>query len=277
MNITVVLVVLCAGLMHAVWNAMTKSLHDQFASFALLNISIAAVSLIMLPLVGVPRSACWIYLAGSTVCHLSYELFLMGSYRRADFSQSYTIARGIAPLLVSLAGFLFANEDLSVRGLVGIFVIVTGIVSLVLRRRGEKARGWGAAWALATGAAIAVYTVVDGLGVRKSHDPFQYGAMLFALQSVLWLIGVVLRRRDWWPTRQRALVGLLAGVISMAAYLSVLWAQLRAPLGVVSALRETGVLWAAVIAVVIFREGRLRRIVVPATLVVVGIALLSIS
>jgi drug/metabolite transporter (DMT)-like permease len=271
MNITVVAVVLCAGLMYAVWNAMTKSLHDQFASFALLNISIATISLIMLPLVGLPRSACWIYLAASTVCHLSYELFLMGSYRRADFSQSYTIARGIAPLLVSLAGFLFANEDLSVRGLVGIFVIVAGIVSLVLRRSGEKAKGWGAAWALATGAAIAVYTVVDGLGVRKSHDPFQYGAMLFALQSVLWLIGVVLRRRDWWPTRQRALVGLMAGVISIAAYMTVLWAQLRAPLGVVSALRETGVLWAAVIAVVIFREGRLRRIIVPATLVVGGL------
>jgi drug/metabolite transporter (DMT)-like permease len=277
MNTTIVLVVLSAGLMHAVWNAMTKSLHDQFASFALLNISIATISYIMMPIVGLPRAACWPYLIGSTVCHLSYELFLMGSYRRANFSQSYTIARGIAPLLVSLAGFIFANEHVGARGLIGILVIVAGIISLVVRRDGRATKGFGVAWALATGAAIASYTVVDGLGVRVSHDAFQYGAMLFALQSTLWLFGVVIRRRDWWPTTQRAAIGLASGVLSMAAYLAVLWAQVRAPLGVVSALRETGVLWAAVIGVVVFREGRLRRVVVPAMLVVAGIALLSIG
>jgi drug/metabolite transporter (DMT)-like permease len=231
----------------------------------------------MMPFVGLPRAACWPYLIGSTVCHLSYELFLMGSYRRANYSQSYTIARGVAPLLVSLAGFIFANEHLGARGLLGIFVIVAGIISLVVRRDGRATEGFGVVWALATGAAIASYTVVDGLGVRVSHDAFQYGAMLFALQSTLWLLGVVIRRRDWWPSTQRALIGLLSGVLSMAAYLMVLWAQVRAPLGVVSALRETGVLWAAVIGAVIFHEGRLRRMVIPAILVVAGITLLSIS
>jgi drug/metabolite transporter (DMT)-like permease len=276
-NTTVVLVVLSAGLLHAVWNAMTKSLHDQYASFALLNLGIAAASCILLPIVGLPRSDCWAYLAGSTVCHLGYELFLMGSYRRADFSQSYTIARGIAPLLVSMAGFLFANEHISGRGLVGIVVIVMGIVSLVLRRNGETPRGLGALWALATGVAIATYTVIDGLGVRVSHDSFQYGALLFAVQSILWLLAAVVRRRDWWPSGRKVAIGVSSGVISMAAYLTVLWAQVRAPLGVVSALRETGVLWAALIGVVIFREGRLRRIAFPALLVVAGIALLSIG
>lgn len=277
MNVTVVLVVLVAGFMHAVWNAMTKSLHDQYASFALLNLGIAITSVIMLPLVGLPRTACLVYLFSSTCCHLGYELFLMGAYRRADFSQSYTIARGIAPLLVSVAGFIFANEHISARGLIGIVVIVAGIVSLVVRRGGAATRGMGVAWALATGAAIAVYTVVDGLGVRVSHDPLQYGALLFALQSILWLIFVFSRSRAWWPTPRKVAIAMSSGVISMGAYLTVLWAQVRAPLGVVSALRETGVLWAAVIGVVIFREGRLRRVVVPALLVVAGIALLSIA
>jgi drug/metabolite transporter (DMT)-like permease len=277
MNLTVVVVVLSAGLLHAVWNAMTKSLHDQFASFALLNLGTAAASCILLLLVGLPRTACWIYLGGSTICHLGYELFLMGAYRRANFSQSYTIARGIAPLLVSITGFLFANEHISGRGLVGIVVIVMGIVSLVLRRSGETPKGLGALWALATGVAIATYTVVDGLGVRVSHDSFQYGALLFAVQSILWLIVVVIRRRDWWPSGRKVAIGVSSGVISTVAYLTVLWAQIRAPLGVVSALRETGVLWAALIGVVIFREGRLRRIALPALLVVAGIALLSIG
>ena len=277
MNVTVVLVVLAAGLLHAVWNAMTKSLHDQYASFALLNLGIAITSIVMVPLVGLPRSACLAYLFASTACHLGYELFLMGAYRRADFSQSYTIARGIAPLLVSVAGFVFANEHLGPRGLLGIVVIVVGIVSLVLRRGGAVTQKLGVVWALATGAAIAVYTVVDGLGVRASHDSFQYGALLFALQSVLWLSFVFSRRQAWWPSPRKVVIGMSSGLISMAAYLTVLWAQARAPLGVVSALRETGVLWAAVIGAVVFKEGRLRRVVVPALLVVAGIALLSIS
>lgn len=277
MNTTIVLVVLSAGFLHAVWNAMTKSLHDQYASFALLNVGVAVTSIIMMVFVGLPRAACLIYLFSSVVCHWGYEVFLMGSYKRADFSQSYTIARGIAPLLVSVASFIFANEHISLRGLVGIVVIVVGIISLVLRRDGQATNRMGVAWALATGAAIATYTVVDGLGVRVSHDPFKYGALLFAAQSVVWLIVVFWRGQRWWPSTRNALVGMAAGVISMAAYLTVLWAQVRAPLGIVSALRETGVLWAAIISAIIFKEGRLRRVALPALLVVVGIALLSVT
>jgi drug/metabolite transporter (DMT)-like permease len=217
------------------------------------------------------------YLVASVVCHVGYELFLMGAYRRADFSQSYPIARGIAPLLVSVAGLIFASEHLGARGLVGIVVIVVGIVSLAARR-GGLSQLRSVYWALATGVAIAVYTVVDGLGVRESHDAFRYGVTLFVFQSSAWLVGVVARRRrGWWPGARKGAIAMSGGLLSMVGYLTVLWAQLRAPLGVVSALRETGVLWAALIGVVIFHEGRLRRIMWPAAIVVVGIALLSVT
>lgn len=272
----VVLAVLAAGLVHASWNAIAKSLHDQFASFALLNIGCAMVSWVMLPFVGLPRSAAWGYLATSVVCHVTYELFLMGAYRRADFSQSYPIARGIAPLLVTLGGLLFASEHLSLRGLVGVLAVVAGIVALAFRR-GLTDRT-GVVWAIATGAAIALYTLIDGLGVRASGNALRYGAVLFATQASLWTVGVLVRQGvRWWPHGRTAALGVFSGVLSMAGYLTVLWAQLRAPLGVVSALRETGVLWAALIGVVLFREGRARRIVAPAILVALGIAFISIG
>jgi drug/metabolite transporter (DMT)-like permease len=277
-NTTVVLVVLGAGLVHAVWNAMAKSLHDQFASFALLNLGVALVCWVTWPFVGLPKSAALVYLAFSVLCHIGYELFLMGAYRRTDFSQSYPIARGIAPLLVSLGGLIFAGEHVGARGLIGIVVIVTGIVSLAARRNPAIGQRQGVYWALATGAAIAIYTVVDGLGVRASADALRYALTLFSLQSATWLVGVVARQpRGWWPGARRASIGLAGGVLSMVGYVAVLWAQIRAPLGVVSALRETGVLWAALIGVLIFREGRARRVVLPAFLVVGGIALLSLS
>jgi drug/metabolite transporter (DMT)-like permease len=278
MSTTVVLVVLGAGLIHAIWNAMAKSIHDQFVSFALLNLGVAVVCWVAWPFIGLPRSAAFVYLGFSIACHVGYELFLMGAYRRANFSQSYPIARGIAPLLVSVAGLLFASEHLSARGLLGIFGIVLGIISLAFRRGGGLSNLHGVYWALATGVAIASYTVVDGLGVRASHSAPRYAAMLFAIESFVWLIGVVARQhRGWWPGTRVAAIGMGAGVLSMVGYVTVLWAQLHAPLGVVSALRETGVLWAALIGVVVFREGRLRRIVLPAALVVAGIALLSIG
>ena len=277
MSTAVILVVLGTGIVHAIWNAIAKSLHDKFASFALLNLGVALVCWAAWPFVGLPAAKAFPYIASAVVCHVGYELLLMGAYRRSDFSQSYPIARGIAPLLVSMGGLVFASEHLGLRGFVGIVVVVVGIISLTARR-GGMANLYGVYWALACGAAIAAYSVVDGLGVRAAHNTLRYAVTLFVLQSSVWLIGVTVRRpRGWWPGARTATIGMLGGVLSVLGYGAVLWAQLRAPLGIVSALRETGVLWAALIGVLVFHEGRLRRILLPAALVALGIALLSLG
>jgi drug/metabolite transporter (DMT)-like permease len=277
-SLAIVLLVLLAGLIHALWNAMAKGIASQFTSFALMNLGIAVVSWVALPFIGLPRSAAWPFVLASAACHLCYELFLMGSYQRANFSRAYPIARGVAPLLVSIGGLFFANEHLDAKGIVGIFFVVVGVVSLAYVRNSTRLDRAGIYWALATGAAIAVYTVVDGLGVRRSHDTLRYAVVLFALQSTMWLIAVM-NRRGWRlsETRSTISIGLLAGLMSLVAYTLVLYAQTRAPLGIVSALRETGVVWAAAIGVVFFREGKARAIMLPAVVVVAGIALLSLA
>ena len=159
-----------------------------------------------------------------------------------------------------------------------IFFIVVGVVSLAYVRNSSKLDRVGIYWALATGAAIAVYTVVDGIGVRRSHDALRYAVVLFVLQSTLWLIAVVVRRGWRWTDkrvddhrrpRRRSHVTRRVHVV--------LYAQTRAPLGIVSALRETGVVWAAAIGVVFFKEGKARAIMVPALVVVAGIALVSLA
>jgi len=232
--------VLLAGLIHALWNAMAKGIASQSTSFALMNVGIAVVSLVALPFIGIPRAAAWPFVLASVACHIGYELFLMGSYERANFSRAYPIARGVAPLLVALGGLIFADEYLGAEGVLGVFLVV--VVSLAYVRNSTRLDRIGIYWALATGAAIAIYTVVDGLGVRKSHDTLRYAVVLFALQSTLWLVAVVVRRGwRWTDNRSTIGIGLLAGLMSLAAYTIMLYAQTRAPLGVVSALRETGV------------------------------------
>jgi len=275
MTTPVLFAVLGAGALHALWNAIAKSMPDQFAGFALLNLGIVVVSVLAWPFIGLPRSGAWIYIGASTVCHLGYELFLMGSYRRGDFSQSYPVARGAAPVFVSIGGFLFASEHLGWRGGLGVAAVVVGVASLAAYRGAGASRSH-VAWALATGAAIALYSVVDGLGVRVSHDALRYGVALFAIQSILWLVGTLARRgAAWWPAPRRVALGVVAGMISTVAYVVVLWAQQRAPLGEVSALRETGVLWAAVIGALVFKERPLRQVALPAIVVVIGVALLN--
>jgi drug/metabolite transporter (DMT)-like permease len=133
-------------------------------------------------------------------------------------------------------------------------------------------------WSLATGVAISVYTVIDGLGVRASHNALEYTAALFALQGSAFLVVAFVRRVPMWrqPSRQIT-IGVAAGVISLIGYGIVLWAQTRAPFGVVSALRETGVLWAVVIGVVIFRERGGWRVVVSGALVLAGVATIALA
>ncbi len=278
MSFAIVLLVLLAGLIHAVWNALAKGMTSQSTSFALMNLATAAVSWCALPFIGIPRSAAWPYLLGSVACHLSYQLFLMGSYERAEFSRAYPIARGVAPMLVSLGGLIFASEHIGVKGLTGIVLVVIGVISLAYVKNSSRLDRVGVYWALATGAAIAVYSVVDGLGVRKSHDTLRYAIVLFLIQGSVWTVAVLLRRGwKWADTVGTVRIGLTAGVMSLGAYTIVLYAQTRAPLGIVSALRETGVVWAGAIGVVFFKEGKARAIMAPALLVVAGIALLSVS
>lgn len=273
----VTFLVLGAGLLHAVWNAIAKSIPDQRRSFALLNVGAAVPCLVLWPFVGLPASRALGYLAGSVACHLAYEVFLMQAYAHGTLSRSYPIARGVSPVLTSLGGLVFAGERLGGLAIGGVALVVVGVASLALRTTGEFSRR-GLAWALATGASIAVYTVVDGIGVRTSHDALRYAVTLFAVQCTIFTVAMArhlrpLRR----PSGPRAALGAGAGALSVLAYGAVLYAQTRAPLGVVSALRETGVLWAALIGVVWFRERGGWRLATAAAFVAGGVAAIALA
>lgn len=276
-SVLVLLMVLVAGVLHAGWNAVAKGLSDTRTNFGLINIGVFVFSLAVLPFTGLSSVNVLWYVAASVAIHLVYEFILMTAYDKGDFSTSYPVARGVAPLLVSFAGVVLAHEHLTGWSLTGIVVVAVGIISLSWSNS-ATASVEGILWALGTGVAIALYTVIDGYGVRASGHALQYGATLFAVQSFLWVGGITVKKGfAWIPSRRVFVLGALGGVVSMVAYTIVLWAQTKTTLGVVSALRETGVLWAAIIAVVIFREGRAMRIVVPATVVALGIGLLALG
>jgi drug/metabolite transporter (DMT)-like permease len=280
--LSVTLVVLAAAVTHATWNAIAHGIKDQLLAFGLIG---AGGILVAIPLVIVspfPLSACWPYLLASIVIHVFYNLLLMRSYRHGEFGQVYPLARGTSPLVVTVLAAVFAAERPSVAQVAGVLVVSCGLALLVLAGRGAG-RGIGRAALIAavgTGLTIAAYTTVDGLGVRLSGSSVAYIGWLMLLESLCVPAWALARRRHELlsGTSRRVLgSGLLAGGLSVLAYGLVLWAQTRGDLAPIAALRETSVIFGAVIGTMVFREPFGRWRIAATLLVVIGVLLLNVS
>jgi drug/metabolite transporter (DMT)-like permease len=276
-TIPIVAIVIGAGALHATWNAIAKYLDDRLAAFALIGVASTVGGAAVLAVTGLPDRAAVGYAITSAVIHVAYELALMNSYRLGAFNQVYPIARGTSPLLVAFGAFFLAGERLGVVPLAGVTVLAAGLVSLALSSgRLTRAELPAIGAAVATGITIAGYTVVDGLGVRHGHDPYAYAGLLFFLMGPVFPVVTAVRRRGVsWLTGPAAAGGLLAGALSLIAYGTVLWAQSQAPLAEVAAIRETSVVFAALIGMKLFSERFGRRRVAAAMLVAAGIVLIS--
>jgi drug/metabolite transporter (DMT)-like permease len=274
----VIVVVLGAGLLHATWNAIAKYISDGLVAFALIGAASTVGGAATLFVTGLPYGAAIPFAATSAAVHIAYELALMNSYRLGAFNQTYPIARGTSPLVVAAGAYVFAHESLGAVPLAGVAVLAVGLMSLAVsagRLSQHDLPAVGAA--VLTGLAIATYTLIDGLGVRHAHDPYAYGGLLFLIQGPVIPV-VALMRRPLSSFAVPAVVarGLSAGVLSVVAYVGVLWAQTRAPLAEVAALRETSVISAAVIGTLLLKERFGLRRAAAAALVAAGILLIAV-
>jgi len=272
----VVAVVLAAALLHAVWNAVAHAVPDRRAGFLLLNVAVAVVAIPFLPFVGLPAAAAWPFLLGSVGMHAAYNLLLLRSYQLGDFSQTYPLARGTAPLVVAVVGVTVVGQSLDAREVAGVLAISAGLLVLVLGRASLRAGRPAVLAALTTGLAIATYTVLDGVGVRHAAGTLAYIAWLFALQGPLIALLVAGRRRHLLERARPLLVpGLASGVISLVAYGLVIWAQSQGRLATVASLREVSIVFGALIGAVVFHErlGPVR--VLGAVIVLLGVVLLA--
>ena len=255
------LAVLCGALLHASWNALIKSGDDKAVDTALLHALGALLALPLLLWIGLPPRASWPYIAASMVIHIGYYIALVGAYRHGDLGLTYPIMRGFAPLLVALGSTTLIGEAPSTVAWLGIVGITAGVALVGLAHPGETLHHRKALmFAFANAAIIALYTVVDGLGVRTSDSALKYVVTLFVLDGIAYPLGVWLRRsaaarreivrfaRRRWP------LALLGGAASMGSYAIALWAMTRAPVASVAALRETSVLFAAVLGTVLLKE-----------------------
>jgi phosphonate utilization associated putative membrane protein len=257
----VMLAVLCGALLHASWNALIKSGGDKAVDTALVHFLAALLALPLLAWVGLPPAVAWPYIGGSLVIHIGYYIALVGAYRHGDLGLTYPIMRGLAPLLVALGSTTFIGEAPSSVAWLGIVGIAAGVALVGLAHPGETLHHRKAlAFAFANAGIIALYTIVDGLGVRATGDALRYVMVLFVLDGISYPLLVWLRRSvegrraivrhaaERWPA------ALLGGAASIGSYAIALWAMTRAPVASVAALRETSVLFAAILGTVLLKE-----------------------
>lgn len=279
MTTPIVVAVLIAALLHAAWNAIAHAITDRLLGFALIGLGGMFATLPLLFVVGMPPPEAWPILLTSMVTHLLYLTLLMLSYRTGDFGQVYPLARGTAPWVVALIGVVLLGETLPLSELAGVLVVSAGLMVLVFAGGLPQRHHVPALLAaFATGLAIASYTVVDAYGVRLTQDPLGYITWVMMLQGpVFFLVAAATRRRKLVKQlRPIWKVGLFGGAVSAGAYGLVLWAQLSGAVAGIAALRETSIVFAALIGLLFFRErfGPVR--IIASAVVVSGVLLLAL-
>jgi drug/metabolite transporter (DMT)-like permease len=278
MSLFIVAIILFAALLHAVWNTIVKTAVDRTTTLGLVALGHVLPGAVMVVLLPLPSSQSFIYIGLSTIVHFGYFYFLGRAYQHGDLSVVYPIARGVVPALVSLWAWVLLGEVLPPLVWAGTALIICGILlsNWKALRTGIGATALGLS--LATGFCISVYSLIDGIGVRLSGDTLSYWA--WGAFFHLFLAGFVGMRRKrvlaQLPLRIWA-VGIAGGMVSMTAYGLILYAKNFAPLGAVSALRETSVIFATLIGFVLLKEGNWQRRLGAAVVMAIGIALIGFN
>lgn len=270
-------VVLVAALFHAIWNSIVKDSGDRLITLGVIRATGMLFGLFVVFFLPPLERQAIPYLIGASFIHLIYFWFLLNTYRVGDFSQVYPIARGSAPLIVLLMGTLFAGEFLSTTQAAATLIISLGILSLSFTR--GRLSVIPVSYALGTALCIAGYTLVSGIGVRLADSFVVYAGWLETFCGLGYLPFALLRRkgqvliyfRTQW--KQGMLAG-IAGLLSFSGFGAALWAMTISPLAPIAALRETSIIFAAIIGSIVFKEGKAKHRISSACIVVIGIAIL---
>ena len=280
MSAFVFFAVLAAAAMHAGWNAVIKIRLDRFASISLMTLATAVVSLPVLPFVAFPSAETWSWIGASLVFHTGYKYFLTRAYDSGDLAQAYPLARGSGPLLTTIGAIVLFREMPEAVAVGGIVLLSAGTFLMSLRGGSiDGLRSRAVFYALVTSLFITGYTLTDGMGARSADTALSYAAWLYIGDGIWSSIFCILLRgpgivRVVLPEWKSALG---AGFLSAAAYAIAMWAMTKAPIAVVAALRETSILFAMMLSVLMIGETLTRWRVAAALLIVGGVAALRLA
>jgi|TARA_Y100000994_G_scaffold37916_1_gene28772 drug/metabolite transporter (DMT)-like permease len=277
MTVSVFSLVLLAAALHAIWNAVIKGTGDKTIAIGLVALGHMVLGLIGAAILPLPDIKVIPFIIASTLIHWGYYYGLTTAYKFGDLSLIYPIARGISPVIVTFFAFFWIDERLSWVEMGGVLLISSGILFLGLRSLSNEKSIPALVFALTTGILIAAYSLTDGFGVRLTENPLSYIVWLFIAEGfIVFYIFVRFKVRLLKSSFSEIMLGFFAGVISTVAYGLALYAKSLAPLGIVTALRETSVIIATLIGVLWFKEKPIGYRIGAASIVFCGIIFLTL-
>ncbi len=254
---------------------MLHSGKDRLWTITVMGVTFAALSVIGLTVFGLPNRESWPYAFVAGLFELGYSYFLVRAYQTGQLSVAYPIARGSSPLLVALGAPVLAGEHLSLPTAAGIALISVGILALALWTNGFSLPTVLAG--LATGLCVAGYTVVDGIGVRLAGDNFAYTASRYLVAgSLMPLVLLGIRGRTSFRAPPKEFIKAAAGgLVAITSYGAIIWALQLGAMGPISALRETSVVFAVLLAKFLIKEPVTWRVLAACLCIALGAMLLN--
>lgn len=277
MTTAILLSVLAGALLHASWNALIKWEPDKLAASAAVAVGAGLVALPIMLASPTPLAPSWPLIAFSSVIHVLYFVLVGYALRHADLGVAYPLTRGSAPAFTAILAATWLGEMLALSGWLAVGAIAAGVIALsadALSRGGLTPRA--AILAFTNAAVVVAYTLIDGVGARLAGNAFSYVAWMMAGTATLIIVIALIFYRDAVMEKSRGfwLRTLLGGALGIASYGIAIWAMTKAPIGLVAALRETSVLFAAILGAILFNERFGPKRWAALVLIVIGIGLL---
>src|SRR6187402_3094490 len=287
MSFYVLLLVVTAAILHAVWNFLSKKAKGKAPFVWLMYI---ASTIIYLPVliysvsqgdIIYSKPVIWLSLS-SALLHIAYFLILQKGYKSGDLSVVYPLARGTGPLFSSIAAILFLHELLKVKTTIGLILILTGvfvITGLSFKKDNNAKLMTGVFWGSLTGLFIALYTFNDTVAIKTySLSPLVITFVSNIFSVVLMTPFVITQKQEIKrEINQHKWIIVCIGLLSPAAYILVLQALKYAPLTVVAPARETSILLGVFMGSRVLNEADGKRRIIASVLILAGIVLLSLS
>ena len=256
MDLFVMIIVLLSALLHASWHAVLKANSDRFLTYSVMNIIAMFFGFILLYYAGPPKHYAWGWIAASAFLHLIYKVFLIKAYTYGDLSKVFPLSRGLAPLLIAIVSFIFLYEQVSFPQAILIVGVLAGLFLVVFEKMDFSANKKMFFFAGISGMITASYTLIDGMGARTAGNPFWFVAWIYILDGTLFpMYAIMYRRQDFFCYLKSSwMSALLGGFFSIASYGAIVWALNNTPIAGVAVLRETSLIFAAILGSIFLKE-----------------------
>ena len=257
MNNTVFLLVLFSAILHAVWNSMASKYKNKNVSIPAIvygHVPACLVAVIILPM---PSIESFPYIILSALIHQGYQNFLLTAYQMGKFTTVYPVARGFGPLVATIISIIFFGVYLKVFTLLSILLISAGVIFIGLFSKSVLKNYKILYTSLGTGFFIGIYSVVDGYGARMSMSAISYMSWVFIISALIFPIVLKIRKQKNILKKtltEGKVVFWVGGFFSYIAYVITVWAFTKAPIPMVSALRESSIIFAIFIGYFYLKE-----------------------